>query len=474
MPDSAVPSGGDVEERFLRLVEEEQPEAACDLLLEYPTLAARSIHTAACVGDVQRVAELLASDRSLATRPSVHGSPPIVLAAHAGMQQALSRRFAGATPDGPDVVRLLLDAGENANAFKALGDDPALHLPVLYFACVSGNLPVARLLLERGAAPNDGESVYHAAERDHRDILALLLSHGADLSGAHAVWGNTPLYFLAGYGDGSPQGATVLAGMRWLLEHGADPNVPSFPDGREAGAARAGEMPLHRIATCRRAPDGARLLLDFGATVDAPRGDGRTPYALAVRAGHESIAALLHAHGADPGRLSTIDRLLGACMTGDRGAASALVAADPALLASLTGEDRGVLAVAAGAGEYGAVRTMLDLGWPVGDDPGFGTALHQAAWHGHEAIVDALVAAGAPLDARDHQYGSSPVAWAAHGSAHAGHGREAEYVRIVERLVGAGSRYEAAVNRWGEEPGWMASTQVREALLRLRFMRDAG
>ena len=40
------------------------------------------------------------------------------------------------------------------------------------------------------------------------------------------------------------------------------------------------------------------------------------------------------------------------------------------------------------------------------------TALHVAAFHGHRAIVELLLAAGAEINARDDKFGATPAGWA--------------------------------------------------------------
>jgi ankyrin repeat protein len=110
-----------------------------------------------------------------------------------------------------------MDAGET---------EPTLS--PLYHACMANDVAQVEELLLAGADPNDGESVYHAAQLNRRECLALLLAHGADLSGRNAEHHNTPLYFLAGHREGEPGTDAAVLGMRWLLEHGADPNVTSY------------------------------------------------------------------------------------------------------------------------------------------------------------------------------------------------------------------------------------------------------
>ena len=70
------------------------------------------------------------------------------------------------------LMRLLLDAGANANARNGLP---------LVLAVDGGHLEAARLLLERGAAPDalNGEAMRLATRYARQDIVQLLLRHGA-------------------------------------------------------------------------------------------------------------------------------------------------------------------------------------------------------------------------------------------------------------------------------------------------------
>ena len=67
-------------------------------------------------------------------------------------------------------------------------------------------------------------------------------------------------------------------------------------------------------------------------------------------------------------------------------------------------------------GDEDAVRGMLatnaDLAH-VRDAEG-ATALHVAAFHGHRAIVELLLGAGADINARDGAFNATPAGWAIH------------------------------------------------------------
>jgi Ankyrin repeats (3 copies) len=55
-------------------------------------------------------------------------------------------------------------------------------------------------------------------------------------------------------------------------------------------------------------------------------------------------------------------------------------------------------------------------------DSGGTTALHHAALHGHQAIVDLLLAAGADVNARDGRHHATPAGWAI------------EYLRVLHAI----------------------------------------
>lgn len=448
--------------KFLYALREEQAEQALTLLREYPQLAAYNIHTAAAIGRPAQVAAFLRADTSRATRHAVpDNTEPILYAAHGGLQDLLGV----SEHDRVQTVALLLDAGASANAFRVLPHDPQAIIPALYFACVSNNVSVARLLLDRGANVNDGESVFHAAERNYRECLALLAEHGADLSGAHAQWGNTPLYFLACYKEGQPHTASATAGLQWLLEHGADPNVVSHAGLQHDGTPGIAETPLHRIADGGRPAEVARMLVAHGARVDAPRGDDKTAYVLARRAGNVAVAEYLATLGADTSTITNADRFTEACLRNDARSARALYEAHVDVRDAVPPTHYDVFIRAVETDCADSVKALLDLGWSLTDEGTWGgTPLHWSAWHGSVNTARMLVARGAPVNVRDREYGSSPIAWAAHGSHFSRRVPDAHYVALTQLCISHGATTSEAYNRWNESPLTFASAAVAEVL----------
>lgn len=446
--------------RFLQAVSNEQVDRAIELLSAHPAIAEYSIHTAATVGNVSAVRTFIAANpasATLVTKPD--DNAPIIYA----VLSKIKTRLNVDVPTRVELVRVLLDAGASPNTSVPFGEDA--RIPLLYFPSAAGDAAVVKLLLERGANGRDGESVYHAAEHNRRECLALLLEYGADISGTHASFGNTPLYFLAGYRDDNHQIASVTAGMQWLLEHGADPNVFSTPKPSPHETSAVSELPLHRIAATRRSADVARMFVEHGAAVDIPRGDGKTAYAMAVRAGNTAVAEYLASVGADTSRVAPVDLLLSACDAGDEMRARARLSEHPSLIASLTNEDAQALNVAVGANRGDAVRLMLSLGWPLHIESEWGgTPLHWAAWRGRVELVRLLIAQGAPINQRDRAYGSSPLAWAAHGSVNAERDADDDYVAIVHMLLDAGATRAESYNSWNESPESMGRPAVVRAL----------
>jgi ankyrin repeat protein len=203
------------------------------------------------------------------------------------------------------------------------------------------------------------------------------------------------------------------------------------------------------------------MLVDHSALVDAPRSDGQTAYSLALRNGNAAVAEYLAQRGARTDAVSPVDQLMAACAAANEAEARQIVAAHPGIIATLTAEDRQLLYTAVEQDNEASVRLMHSLGWSLTDESEWGgTPLHWAAWNARVNMVRVLLELGAPVNVRDSTYGSSPIAWTAHGSTNSGKGTDADYVAIAELLLDAGSTRAESYNQWNEAPESMASKAV--------------
>lgn len=139
---------------------------------------------------------------------------------------------------------------------------PSLHAAVRAGASVTEALATAQLWELR-------EALEIAVERDDRDTARILLAHGA--------W-------------------VDHAGRRW---------------GRWGGA-------LHAALLLGRDLAMLEVLLDGGASPAARDREGHTPLAVAVRVARDDAAAALRSRGARDDEVRDADRLLGACVRGER------------------------------------------------------------------------------------------------------------------------------------------------------------
>ncbi|MEO5960758.1 MAG: ankyrin repeat domain-containing protein [Opitutaceae bacterium] len=414
-----------VEGAAARLIEaalEGEQEAVDTILRERPELATRSIFSAAALGDESTI------------RREVQRTPAAAVAKGGPRDWEPLLYLCFGRCGGSDAARAvaasaLLPLGANANATWLHVDWPEAPLPALYGATGVNNYPrLARGLLEAGANPNDGESIYHAAEHNHVACLDVLREFGADFSGRNRTFGSTPLCFLLGYADATP---TVRAGIRWLLEHGADPNTRAL-------VQTINQTALHAAVANGWDAEMVVLLLRHGADAALMRADGRTAYALAVRSGREDVAALLRERGAAM-ELGARDVFLGACMRADASAAQQVLGAHPGLLATLSMEDRKLPIRAAKKGLAGALELFGRFGLHLAVEGEFGEQpLHWAAWHGQVDAVRVLVAGGVPLAPRDRKFCAPPLGWCGHGSLHC-QNPAGEYGSVAEALLAAGA-----------------------------------
>jgi ankyrin repeat protein len=381
---------------FFALLERGDGDGLLQFGATHPALAVSDAHLAAALGRADVLRGLLSrSPEVVSARVGPQNFTPLLAACASPLHGRSSVHDAALD----DTVSVLLDAGADPNLRES-----RYGVSALYF--VTGHrevLTVARRLLEAGATPNDGESVFHAAEHFHEAALALLHEYHVDLNHV-GDWGNTPLYFLLRWFD-IVADTKLRHGFDWLLAHGANPNVRSSP---------MQETALHVAAWQGQPVEVLQALLAHGVDVSLRRADGRSAWQLAARRGFAEQAEVLAQAGAEVEPLSVDEQLLAACGRGDADAARAAVTAG--WFARLTEDDQRLLPWAASRGREDSVRACLAAGWPVDVQDGMGaTALHWAALHGRASLVAALLDAGAPQDLRDSEHQATPRGWAEFG-----------------------------------------------------------
>jgi ankyrin repeat protein len=238
-----------------------------------------------------------------------------------------------------------------------------------------------------------------------------------------------------------------------LLQRGYDPNTIGL-DGLTVfqNIARTGTV------------EAIELFIAHGADINRLTPDGRAPLVLAIRAGNNLVTDALRAHGASDAGLRPIDELIGACLRVDVPEARAIVKSHPNATDDMSPEDFEPFVRAAAADILPQLRLMAESGFNLGGMGEAGiTALHAAAWHGHLESIRLLLEFHAPVNVRDTTYGSSPLAWAAHGSRNCRSADDA-YCAIVTALLEAGADYESAVSRAGVRPESIASARVAALL----------
>ncbi|NWW26953.1 ANK2 protein, partial [Falcunculus frontatus] len=257
-----------------------------------------ALHIAARKDDTKSAALLLQNDHNADVQSKVTGGfTPLHIAAHYG---------------NVNVATLLLNRGAAVDFTARNGITP------LHVASKRGNTNMVKLLLDRGgqidAKTRDGLTPLHCAARSgHDQVVELLLERGAPLL-ARTKNGLSPLHMAA-------QGDHVEC-VKHLLQHKAPVDDVTLDyltalhvaahcghyrvtklllDKRANPNARAlnGFTPLH-IACKKNRIKVMELLVKYGASIQAITESGLTPIHVAAFMGHLNIVLLLLQNGASP------------------------------------------------------------------------------------------------------------------------------------------------------------------------------
>ena len=348
-------------------------------------------------GDPAAVAELVAAGADLRARDR-EGNTPL----HASRGNT-----------NPDVPLLLLELGADPALVNDLGEvaDPAdcgywntagfarVATAAATAACLAagadvsardreGNTPL--LLAVRAGGGGTGGS----PASENPAVVTVLLEAGADANARDSAR-NTALHHASAgkyvyVGEGLYEHVEIAAIVAALLAAGAD------VDARNGD----GSSPLHNAAT-EECPETAAMLLDAGADIHARDSNGDSPLLLAARWGFRNpeIVEILVDAGADVNdRNERGETVLGSALRSPADRVVGIVRGLLDLGADATAP--GLLWRAAVQGDHAELVAVLLAGGADVNPPSGSAPLHGAARGGGPGVIEALVAAGAEVDAR--------------------------------------------------------------------------
>jgi ankyrin repeat protein len=239
----------------------------------------------------------------------------------------LLRDTSGAPTDVRRCAELLIDAGASPSTATPSADGE-WELTASSYAVQRSDLALVRLLVERGAKPDD-DAFYHACEHGGADLLEVLYQPGFENMVNHKLdFEDEP-------------------GLRWLLDRGVDVN--------EHGC-------LHWAIGRGRGIAILMMLLDAGADPDMPHPDvGVRPLAAAARCGHLAAYELLEGLGA----VADLDPVAEQILAVARGESVRLPDALPPLPGIPGTDSRWLLGQLSLLGRTEVVRGLLDAGLDV-------------------------------------------------------------------------------------------------------------
>lgn len=367
-------------------------EEAEQMLASHPEIATSDIHTAAITGNVNLVRDFLAEDAANATAVSEpYGGGALAYL-------CLSKYLRLNNSNGDNFVQAaaaLLDAGADASAgFMTTGPYPEYETPLYGAAGLAHHAALTKLLLDRGADPNDNEAVYHSPETYDNDAMQLLVETGKLIPEYLAMM----LIRKIDWHD--------EAGLQYLLQKGADAN----------GERKRGWHALHHALKRANGLVFFELLLNAGADPLLPS-NGITAVTMAACEGRGDVLTLFAQRGIHIEQQG-IFQLIAACAMDDTDMVQILTKESPALVTQIRVMGGELLARFSLCGNAAGVQQLLNLGIPANEPyengdgyygiPTGSMAIHVAAFRGFPAVVKLLIDAGSPVDVADKN-GQTPL-----------------------------------------------------------------
>nr|XP_057914749.1 ankyrin-3-like isoform X29 [Doryrhamphus excisus] len=386
------------------------------LLLENDTkgkVRLPALHIAARKDDTKAAALLLQNDHNadveskMMNRTTESGFTPLHIAAHYG---------------NINVATLLLNRGAAVD-FMARNDITPLHV-----ASKRGNSNMVKLLLDRGskidAKTKDGLTPLHCGARSgHAQVVEILLDRGAPIL-SKTKNGLSPLH-MATQGD-------HLNCVQLLLQHDVPVDdvtndyltalhvaahcghykvAKLIVDKKANPNAKAlnGFTPLH-IACKKNRVKVMELLLKHGASIQAVTESGLTPIHVAAFMGHENIVHALTHHGASP-NTTNVRGETALHMAARAGQADVVryLLKNGAKVETKSKDDQTALHISSRLGKVDIVQQLLQCGANANAATTSGyTPLHLAAREGHQDVATMLLENGASMSSSTKK-GFSPL-----------------------------------------------------------------
>ena len=311
-------------------------------------------------------------------------------------QKAKSPLFAVARTGNLEIAKLLVEKGADVK-LNVQGDGTALITAAEY-----GHLELVKYFNSKGADisrkfPNQGNSLIAASGNGHLDVMKYLISEGVDINHYSPNQGNALI--AAAHSDN-------VDAVKYLVEKGMDVNFLSANQGNALIVASSNG----RLET-------VKYLISKGAKVNKISPNQGTPLIAASNNGRLDVVIFLLAQGAEVDKISPNQgtALIAASNNGRMDVVKLLV--DKGADVNRASANQGSpLNAAARNGHLETLKLLIAKGADVNvQSNNQGSALNAAARNGKNDIIEVLISKGVDINAQTNGQGSALNAAARNG-----------------------------------------------------------